>query len=309
MDANSMGRRFERLLFLAAPLAVASLLVVFVALASDQQEERKRARCLRSAADAINLYEGDLNEARRGKRVVIEGMEATAYWLALRFALIPWEVRNPGCLEHFPRLGIADKILEPKALIEKARKEATELDGRPLALYGIELPDKATLSLFGTVIKMDLTTLVRVMQIALGPILILWLSSIYQTRHRESLLIGRMRDVSTLYPHLVNVYPVVPRGDPAWESPRKKSWTKFFYLKFGVPAFFALIRISLLSVFLGPPVAFYAFSVYLLRGDAFSTAFLAMAFLVNVFAVATAFCEFLPWHLKKRFTLNMSSTT
>ena len=304
-----MGRRFERLLFFAAPLAVASLLVVFVALASDQQEERKQARCLRSVADAINLYEGDLDNARQGQRVVIGGKVATDYWLALRFVLIPWESQNSTCVKHFPRFDIKEKILTPKALMEKAKKEAAALNTKPLSLYGIELPEKATLSIFGTSIKMDLTTLVRVMQIALGPMLILWLSSMYQTRHRESLLIGRMRDVSTLYPHLINIYPVVVKGDAAWEWPRKKSWGKFLLLKFGVPAAYALTRTTLLMVFVGPPVGFYLLSIFLLRSDAYSAGFLVMGAIVSVFSLATVLCEFLPWHLQKRFSLAMSSTT
>lgn len=309
MTASSMGRRFERLLFFAGPLAVASLLVVFVALASDQQEERKRARCLRSVADAINLNEGDLESARQGRRVVIGGKETTDYWLALRLVLIPWEVHNSGCVQHFPPFDIKEKILAPKALMEKTKKEAAALDTRPLSLYGIELPEKATLSVFGTPLKMDLTTLVRVMQIALGPMLILWLSSMYQTRHRESLLIGRMRDVSTLYPHLINIYPVVMRGDSAWERPRKKSWSKFLLLKFGVPGVYALTRIALLSVFVGPPVSFYVLGVYLLRGDAYSTVFLTIGVVVSIFAFATGLCEFLPWHVQKRFSLAMTSAT
>jgi hypothetical protein len=305
----SMERRFERLLFFAGPLALASLLVMFVALASEQQDERKRAKCLRSAADAITLYEGYLEQARQGQYVVIAGERTNNYWSALRYTLIPWEVRNIECVQHFPEFGSKDKIAAPKALTENARKEAAALDAKPLSLYGIELPEKATLSLFGTPAKMDLTTLVRVMQVALGPILLLWLSSMYQTRHRESLAIGRMKDVSTLYPHLINVYPVLFRGDSTWEPARKKSWSKFVFLRFGLPAIYALVRIALLSAFIGPPVGFYVASVYLLRNDAYSSVFVVMGVIVGFFALTTAVCELFPWHVQKKFRIDPRSTT
>lgn len=309
MSANLIGRRFERLLFFAAPLAVASLLVMFVALASDQQEERKRAKCLRSVVETINVHQADLEQAQQGRRVVIRGTATTDYWLALRFVLIPWEVTNPKCVQHYPAFNDKAKLATPKALMEKALTEAAALESKPLSLYGIELPEKATLSLLGTPIKMDLTTLVRVMQFALAPVLVLWLSSLYQTRHRETLLIARLSDVSALYPHLMNVYPVSLRGDAAWEPPRRKSWSKFLFLKYCLPAICALTRISLLSVFIGPPIGFYFSSIYLLRGDDFSIVSAAMGIVVGFFAFATAVSEFLPWHVQKRFRVSFSSTT
>ena len=303
MYADSIGRRFERLLFFAAPLAVVSLLVMFVALASEQQEERKRAKCLRSVVETISVNQADLEQAQQGRRVLIRGTATTDYWLALRLVLIPWEVSN------YPTFNEKVKPATPKVLMEKALAEAIALESKPLSLYGIELPEKATLNLLGTPIKMDLTTLVRVMQIALAPLLVLWLSSLYQTRHRETLLIARMRDVSTLYPHLINVYPVSLRGDGAWEPPRKKSWSKFLFVKYCLPVIYALTRISLLYAFIGPPIGFYFASIYLLRGDDFSTVSTAMAIVVWIFAFATAACEVLPWHVQKRFRVSFSFTT
>lgn len=303
MSANTMGRRYERLLFWAGPLAFASVLVMFVALASERQEERRQAKCLRSASETIERSLGELEQARQGKTAVIREMAAPSYWVALRYALIPWEVRNSDCVQYLKPFDINDKIPAPQALLEGIKKQAAALEARPLALYGVELPEKATVSLVGTPIKMDLVTMVRVLQVALGPILLLWLGSLYNTRHRETLYIARMTDVTSLYPHLINVYPAILRGDASWDSPRKKSWTGYVFMLFVFPAIYALVRMALLLAFIGPPVAFYLVSVYMLRAEAYSMASLVMGFAVGIFAFGNAISEGFPWHVRKKFVV------
>lgn len=303
MSAATIGRRYERLLFWAGPLAFVSVLVMFVALASDKQDERHQAKCLRSAAEVIAQNVNDLEQARQGKSVAIRGDIAHNYWLAIRYVLIPWEISNRECEHLVRRFDIDDKIPAPQILLESIRKQAATLEARPLTLYGVELPEKATLSLVGTPIKMELLTLVRVMQVALGPILLLWLGSLYNTRHRETLYIAKMADLSFLYPHLINVYPAILRGDTAWNTPRKKSWMRYAFDFFGLPALYALVRISLLSAFIGPPVAFYLISVYMLRSDAYSIVSLGMGLVVGIFALGNALCEGFLWHVRKRFVV------
>ena len=301
MSSGTMGRRYERLLFWAGPLAFLSVLVMFVAMASDIQGERRQARCLRAFAEVIEQNSNELERARHGEKVAIRGKETDSYWFAIRMALIPWEVRNSECERYVPRLVAQDKILAPQNLIENAKKQAATLEATPLSLYGVDLPDKATLSLLGTPVKMELLTLVRVMQLALGPVLLLWLGSPYHTRHRETLQIAKMSDLGSLYPHIINVYPVFMRGDAAWDSPRKKSWLRYGAELFGFPAFFALTRIALLSAFVGPPVAFYLTGVYVLRGDVYSPVSIGMGLIVGIFAAGNILCEIHLWHVRKRF--------
>lgn len=308
MSATTMGRRYERLLFWAGPLAFASFLVMFVALASDKQEERRQAKCLRSVAEVVTQNIEILEQARQGKPVVLNNKSPTSYWLTFRYVMIPWEVRNPECLQHFKPIGIDDKMPAPQVLLERVKSQAASLEARPLALYGVELPEKATVSLLDTPLKMDLLTLARAMQVALGPILLLWLGSLYNTRQRESLYIAKMSDVSYLYPHIVNVYLVNMRGDAAWDSPRKKSWARYISVTFVIPALYAMVRISLLSAFAGPPVIFYLTSVYMLRGDSYSLIFLIMGFGVAIFALGNAMFEVYPWHVSKRFVVPRRST-
>ena len=154
---------------------------------------------------------------------------------------------------------------------------------------------------------MDLLTLVRVMQMALGPILLLWLGSLYNTRHRETVYISRMTDISMLYPHLINVYPAILQSDTFWNSPRKKSWLTYGLRRFLFPAIYALARVALLASFILPTVSFYLIAIYMLRDDAYSIVSLGMGILLAIFTLGNMFCECLPWHVQKRFMLPRNS--
>lgn len=308
MSAGNVGRRYERLLFFAGPLAVACVLVLFIAVASDQQDERRRAKCLRAAVTAINGYDAELNTAWAGKPVRIQNDVTSDYMLALRLALIPVEVRD-RCEDYFD---LADKVSvqqwrkRPADLVKWLDERVKTLQSKPISLYGVEVPEKATLNVFGTPVKMELQTLVRVLQLALLPILLLWLGSLFHTRHRESLFNARASDVRHLYPHLINVYPVNyhERGF-ALPALKRKSWTLYAVIVHGVPFMFALARISLLCVFLGPPVVLYLASLFFAETGEYAGFFFATGMIVLMFALSNVIAELMPWQWKKRFTVSI----
>lgn len=309
MQPSAIGRRFERLLFFAGPLALICLLMLFVAYSSEEQEDRRRAKCLRAVVEVLVEGQDSLEAARASSNKLSADRAALDHWLALRKVLIPWEVRNAQCVQYLPKLELGDKIPSAKDLIERLSKEAAALLAKPLSLYGVELPERATIGVFGTPIRMELQTLVRVLQVALGPILVLWLGSLYNTRHRETLFIGQLSDVRGLYPHLINVYPVWLRGTANWNALRKRSWTKYAMYRYGEPALFVLVRVALLSIFVAPPVAFYIGSLFLLGAGPYSIVFTAIGFVVTLFALGNFICELLPWHAGKRFSVRMTATT
>jgi hypothetical protein len=296
-----IGRRYERLLFFAGPIAFACILVMFVALASEGHEDHRLARCLRQAADVIEEHQEALLRAYWGERTSIRGHTTKDYELALTYVLIPWEIGNRSCERRMVKHESDKRTLAPQPLVQLLRKQAQELVSRPLNMYGVELPDKATISALGTPVRMDLVTMSRVLQVSLGPVLLLWLGSLYNTRHRESLQIARLRDVARLYPHLVNVYPVMLQGDTTWDEPKRKSWSRYFWLAYGVPALYSVVRIFLLSAFIGPPVAFYLVSLYLLGSGPYSAVFVVAGALVAVFTVGNFLGELMPWHVRKQF--------
>lgn len=300
MSASKLGLRYERLLFFSAPLTAICLLVLFVAMASDQQEERKNAKCLRHAVTGINSYKEELVKAFNKERAQIGDNSTKDYLLALRYVLIPIEIRN-RCDTFFKISSGESKEwnLTPERLISNLEDKIANLEKKPLSFFGIEAPDKATINIFGTPIKMQLGVLVRFLQIALAPLLLLWLGSLYHTRHRESLFISKAQEVDAIYPHVVNVYPVlVGSKTEGFKSLRKKNWIEYFLDKYAVAAFFALIRVFLLLIFISPPVISFVWSLF--YADDIYINMIAGG-LVFIFAMINIFSEFSLWHYNRRF--------
>ena len=62
MFGAALGRRYERLLFFTAPLSLAAFLVLFVAVAYDNQAESSLARCYEATANAIDANRDSLTQ-------------------------------------------------------------------------------------------------------------------------------------------------------------------------------------------------------------------------------------------------------
>lgn len=100
---------------------------------------------------------------------------------------------------------------------------ANDLKNTPLQFRGIEIPQKADVGILGTNIKVSFDSLTAALQISLAPVLIIWLGSLYNTRYRESLLIGKSNDISLMFPHLINIYPAIDLP-----TLRKRSYIAFW---------------------------------------------------------------------------------
>ncbi|MDC6295630.1 hypothetical protein ACQZ32_25120 [Ralstonia pseudosolanacearum] len=189
--------------------------------------------------------------------------------------------------------------LPPEEFASKLRADANNIreqsSKRPVRSYGIELPEKATISLFGTKLMISIYTLTQVMQIVLFPILILWLGSLFNTRYRETILIGVAAKISDLYPHVINVYM-----NATLPPLRKKSWAGY-YFKTLIPYFPALVRIFLLSIFIMPPTIFYCASLFYLSADEHAALAVMAGFLVIIFSMTNAISELSRWHAGKTF--------
>ncbi|RZJ13202.1 MAG: hypothetical protein EOP39_01625 [Rubrivivax sp.] len=287
-------------MFFSAPLAFACLLALFVAIATDQQEDRRNAKCLRAIADAIEEHKGDLQSVRAGHSVKIRGHDVTNYELATAFTLTP--IKTKDCEDFFKKsLTVAERMESPDKIIEKLNQVISKLEKLPLKYSGIQFPEVATINILGTPAQMELVAFVRVIQVALGPLLLLWLGSLYNTRHREVLNIGHMRDVKSLYPHMINVYPVLLIQKGYRIEPRKRNWPAYFGMKYGVPSLYATVRTVLLAIFIAPPVSFYLISIYLLSTGLYSNIFLVSGIAVSCFALVNFFTELVPNHFYKVF--------
>lgn len=291
MSSFKLGQRYERLLILAAPLTLGSLLVWFISTALGAQDDLTEARCLEQGARVIDSRANFLTVvwpgAAKGTRNAILYRDA----LNDSFRLASTDDRcRARLLDEVGR-----DLRRPDVLAADMRKHAVSLRSKPLSFQGVDLPDKATLSLFGTVIKIEISTLTRALQVLLGPLIMLWLGSIYTTRYRETLLIGSARYVSDIFPHVINVYPAM-----SFAPMRRKSW--FMHRLPGlVRLIYACTRMVMILVIIGPTLATYIASLYLLDDEGYRLFFLPMGIVLCTFSLNVVIMEFLPWHYTKVF--------
>ena len=190
MSARTIGLRYERLLFFAGPLSLLTLLVLFVAIATDQQEDRHLARCYNMAASAIAAHKKVLDAAWGAQidRIATRQGKDYQYELAIQHAFIDSILlTNPRCYSKLDRAPGLDLYSAPDTLIDSYRKLSATVPRKPMSMHGVDMPEKATIGILGTKITVDLVSFSRALQIGLAPVLLLWLGSLYNTRHRESL--------------------------------------------------------------------------------------------------------------------------
>ncbi|MBR8179683.1 hypothetical protein [Burkholderia ambifaria] len=296
MSLQKIGLRYERLLVLSAPISLACILVAFVAIASDFAKEKADAQCRDNAAGVVERNKEKLQESWNKRETIGKVTFANEYVYETSMLMI-------GALGYPCDYSIGRQdttsALSPDDFAEKLRKDAARIrdqsNGRPVRSYGIEIPDKATINLFGTSIKIGIYTLAQVMQVVLFPIIILWLGSLFNTRYRETVLIGGSGKISDLYPHVINIYL------NATLPPLRKRSRIGYLLKICIPCIPSIFRAVLLCIFIAPPTAFYCASLFFLVSDDNFLLSIASGLLVFVFFATNALLEFAAWHLGKTF--------
>lgn len=294
---KNLGLRYERLLFLAAPLSLLALLVLLVTLASGNQQEYFEARCSSIAVEVLKSNEGKLNnfwhkpgnDSSSRKSIEVE------YVHQLKLAMIEGLQSDWKCHNLIDRELDFNHAVNPRELLEKWRTRAKQAASTPIQYAGLEIPERALISLFGTTIKIELLVLNQALQIALAPMVLLWLGSLYNTRFRETHLNGVATSITDIFPHMVNVYPV-----GRFAEIRKKSWMRYHMPKiiFGVSA---LVRMTLISIFVAPPVIFYIASLVYMRPTEFAPIIYGFGFLLVLYLLLNLVVELAPWHLQKTF--------
>lgn len=295
MSLSNLGRRYERLLFFAAPLALACILTLFVVFADNNQVEQTSARCFETAATLLETKKDKANEVWS---VYVNAKRSSSAKREYAFDLrkLLFDTRLGSTCSAIVMENFDQRSKEGvEALVDSFRAESKRLFATPVRYPGVELPEKATVNLLGTSASIELKLFVSMLQVVLAPLLLLWLGSLYNTRYRETLLIGRAALVTEVFPHLINVYPAV-----RYPELRRRSYFKP-YLAHMFALMYALARISLLSLFVGPIVAAYIASVFLVNAGAYSTLLYILASAVGTFTFALLICELFPWHVAKTF--------
>lgn len=291
----SLGKRYERLLFFAAPVSLAAIAVCVVALASTRQQERIDAKCFNLAANAFSAKKRELDESWKNALPVSKKEHwGASYKLQLELAWIRAD-QTRQCYEAVDSLIVEQFRQPPDVIIKYFEQRSSELLSKPLEMYGVQLPNSTTVDLLGTKIQIELVSFARILQIVLLPVLLMWLGSIYTTRYRETLVIGRTSSLAEVFPHIINLYPV---GDiPA---PRKRNRLAPYAAPL-ICLMFAGIRIGLLSIFVLPPVVAYLASLYLMGNERFAPLFVGAGAVVSIFCFTTLIAELLPQHVLKYF--------
>lgn len=301
MNSTTLGKRYERLLFLSGILSIISIAVMLIASALTTQDEKSLAKCMNIASKIILNNEIELSkewdkyqfEFKKNK-YAYNSYDRKLFDLWLYPGIV--SNCNDSMKIYFQKYA----EFSPKSIVEKFDIEINNLNNIPIRFQGIELNSKAKINLMWNEISIPLDTFISIIQIALTPVLLLWLGSLYNTRYRETKLISRALDITNVYPHLINIYPV---GNIYSLSLRK--WSKFAY--YIPPASFiqllyGLARCFLVAIIVLPLVGSYLYSLYLIpiNGNYFIS--YLMGAWIAITTIGVVFIELAHWHLSKIFT-------
>jgi hypothetical protein len=305
--SGMLGRRYERLMLLTAPMTFATGLLLFVALALNTQQEIVRANCLNEGAYALEKSADVKNKWAEAKPINSNNLWGSHYKIALASAIIQGVPRMPSGISEQQCAKYLDGLIEtrfraaPADIIARLRQEAKAVTEAPFEFYGVELPEKASIGLLGTTIKFRWSQLSLLLVAVLGPLMMLWYASIYQTRYRETQLIAKAKSIWEIFPHSVNSYPVVQiptyrkRTFGARQAPIVNAVLAFMY------------RCMVILICTAPPSAAYLLSLYYL-GSIENYSFLlygAIGSLVGFFSLGPVLIELMPWHFMKSFPAKM----
>ena len=319
MIALSLGKRYERLLFFTAPITLAVMVLGLITVGSFTQSHRTDARCYTLGA---TVYEAALpsltatwdeatakasSKPRKGRKELDEllaEIAVTGYSQVLGKELVKANELHGGCFKKLLDEAYAIdakslSISSPRQLVSRYRAIASDLNSRPLLVYGVEIPASTTYDLVGTKIKVDLAALVFILQVALFPVLITWLASLYATRYRESLVIQHATSHADIFPHFINLYVMLPPETKLRKRKVSPSDIRAHCI------FYGLVRASLLCAFIAPPVLSYAASIVATSFASESAARVIVVLIATAslawFSLLTILAEFYPTHLRKTF--------
>ena len=190
MTLQKFGLRYERLLILSAPISLACILVAFISIASEAGDYKRRAACYTQAAAFVDANTAELEKFWEKREMVGKMMFANEY-------VSETSMRSIGKIDytcdHKMMRQETNTALPPEKFSEflksQAQKILAESEARPVRSYGIEVPQKATISLAGVGVTASVITIAQAMQLILMPVLLLWLGSLFNTRYRETILI------------------------------------------------------------------------------------------------------------------------
>ena len=275
-----------------------SALILLIAFASTTQNERMLANCLGVAIKTLDENKEQLNNdwSAYTERKKKPKYSVNNYQFALTRVWISPGILS-GCHKEIEPLLQQGADTPPEKLIKDFTARASQLRSTPLQFKGIEIPQKIEVGILGTNIKINLDSLTALLQISLAPVLMIWLGSLYNTRHRETLFIGKSDDISTVFPHLINIYP-------AGELPTLRKRSRFAYWfppTAIICTLYSLTRLCLIAFVIFPAIGCYLAGILLLPIEGMIWLSVIGALLIGIFGLLVLVVELLPWHVSKFF--------
>ncbi|MBL8525090.1 MAG: hypothetical protein JNN20_15480 [Betaproteobacteria bacterium] len=307
MDA--IGRRVERLLYLSAPMSFAAFIVLFIALAIDSNQGRFERLCHSKLVSVFENNRAELDALFPVQKPSPKYEPLTDYHIRVIDLLLDFSL-NRRCYDLVREYSMPYSKLAPADILEDIQKKIKERTIEPLSYLGAELPEKATIDVFGTKVSVELQTFLALLQVVLCPVLLIWLGSLLNSRATEIGRIVATTDPTKVFPHVVNTYAGVlnrpsrrkawlqrhfpiafAKVGPTWYSVREE-W------RFLVPA---LVRILFLGIVVLPPALALTYSLYLVRLPGYDFFYGGISILVLSFAITPIVMEFIPVIYRKRF--------
>jgi hypothetical protein len=231
-----LGRRVERLLFWGVFLIALCFVEVFLATASTSLVDDETLRTLTTVRQQLQERQGELTELFEAgtrprlkqrapdetKRIDAtrkklglqpspppkkEGPKDKTYAEALREILRQVEIRS--AFRSSSVAAYLDSSKPPKVLIDQINEERSRILDRPAVIWGIQSPRIVALQYGGLDYKVPSEFLATALAVALAPLLIGWLGSVYITRQRELMILSTLEDYKLAFPHILNLMPVV----------------------------------------------------------------------------------------------------
>jgi hypothetical protein len=211
-----IGRRFERLMLAAAPIAAVTLLAVYLELGSDRQDKLIAARCYEKIVEVISRpdVQSQLGDAwSYGHRMSHAG-DPEGYLRVVRIVLSKHDdILSPVCPDLsiptagpiatnsiFTMFGPGDVPAIFNQYAEGARASI------PPSL-GVHFPDSSSIDVFGTAVKIDLHVALWLLLSLLAGVFIIWTGSLLTTRRVELHHSVRSNQGLHFYPHALNNFP------------------------------------------------------------------------------------------------------
>jgi hypothetical protein len=196
-----------------------------------------------------------------------------------------------------------DATKSPSDIVSHLRTRSQELLQKSVRVWGIETPRQIPMNYLGIDYRVPSTFAAGSLLIALTPLLIGWIGSLYVTRQRELVAIEKLQDFTLVFPHILNMFPLLYS-----EFAQYKSRSEVKFNRVVGRALILFVRWIVLALFSFPMLASVAYSAYGILSPIEDLSFwwLALSWIVGIVMLLQIFALlFQEWFLVQRKEFNV----